>query len=132
MVSYNSVCLIGNVGTTPELRYTPSGQGVCSFTMATNRSYKAQNGERKEETTWHNIVVWGKSAEWANTNINKGSLVFVEGRISNRSWEGNDGVKHYKTEIIANKVSSLERKPNSGKTVQDNDGEEIEPDEIPF
>ena len=133
MAIYNSAVLIGNVGTTPEMRYTPQGKQVTSFTMATNRSYKTDNGERKDETTWHNIVVWGKSAEWANQNINKGMLVFVEGRISQRTWDGNDGVKHYKAEIIANKVSSLERKPNNGaKSVEENDGGEIDPVDLPF
>lgn len=136
MVSTNIAILLGNVGTTPEMRFTPQGKQVASFTMATNRSFKGNDGERKEETTWHNIVVWGKSAEWCNTNLNKGMLVFVEGRISQRSWETQSGEKRYKTEIIANKVYSLERKNNNGvakpEQASEYNGEDIEPEDLPF
>jgi len=102
MASLNSVFIIGNVGKEAEMRFTPSGKPVTSFSVACNSKY----GEN-ESTEWFNIVTWNKLAETCNQYITKGQQVYVEGRLQTRSWESDDGVKHYKTEVIANKVLFL-------------------------
>jgi len=102
MPSLNRLELIGNCGSEPELRFTPSGKPVCTFSVATNY---VVNEESKAE--WHNIVTWNKLAETCNQFLQKGQQVFVEGRLQTRTWEGDDGVKHYKTEVIANRVLFL-------------------------
>jgi single-strand DNA-binding protein len=107
MASLNKVMLIGNVGTEPEMRFTPNGNPVTSFSVATNRTLPATEGsERKEETEWFSIVAWNKLAETCNQFLTKGRSVYVEGRLHTRSWE-KDGQKHYKTEVIANTVLFL-------------------------
>lgn len=105
----NKVFLIGNLTRDPELRYLPSGTAVTTFTVAANRNYMLQSGERKEETTFMPIVVWGKRAESCGEYLNKGSAVFVEGRLRNRSWQGQDGQKRNVTEVIAENVQFLAR-----------------------
>ena len=102
--SVNKAILLGNLGKDAELSYTPSNQPVSKFTLATNRRYKDKTGEWQEQTEWHNIVLWGKSAESLTQYLTKGQKVYVEGRIQTRSWEGRDGAKHYTTEIIADQV----------------------------
>ena len=94
--------IIGNLGRDPEMRYTPSGQAVTQFTVAVNRNYKDQQGERQEETEWFRVVVWGQQAEFAAEYLRKGDKVYVEGRIQTRQWEGQDGQKRYTTELVAN------------------------------
>jgi len=101
---------MGNLGDAPEMRFTPSGKAVATFSMATSRKYKAENGELVEDTTWHRIVTWEKLAESCNKCLNKGSSVFVQGRISNRSWEDAHGAKHYASEIVAEEVIFLDKK----------------------
>lgn len=103
----NKVILVGNLGKDPETSYTPSGQSVTKFSLATSRSYKDKNGELKEETEWHNIVAWGRTGEICQQYLTKGRPVFVEGRIQTRSWEDKEGKKRYTTEIIANEVVLL-------------------------
>ena len=109
MPSLNKVMLIGNLGAQPEMRFTPSGAPVTTFSIAVNRKY-IQNGETKEETEWFAIVTWGKQAESCNQYLSKGAQVYVEGRLHTRSWDGQDGQKHYRTEVIANQVMFLDRK----------------------
>jgi len=99
--SLNKIMLIGNLGKDPELRSTSSGTAVATFSMATNRSWKDQSGEWQEETQWHNVVVWGNPAETITNYCKKGSKLFIEGRLTYRSWEGQDGQKRYTTEIVA-------------------------------
>lgn len=99
----NKVMLFGNLTRDPELRSTPSGQQVCNFGLATNRVYKKADGSRQEETEFHNIVVWGKQAEFCAQYLKKGSSAYVEGRLQTRSWD-KDGQKQYKTEIVAETV----------------------------
>ena len=135
MVSLNKVMIIGNVGGEPEMRYTPSGHPVTSFKVATNWVYNTPEGERKQETEWFTVVAWNKLAEQCNQFLSKGRLVYVEGRLHNRSWEGQDGQKRFRTEIIANRVTFLDRQASSA--LGDDKGEEpetveIEPDDIPF
>jgi len=112
MKGLNEVKLIGNLGSEPEMRFTPNGVAVTSFTMATSRKFKNDAGELVENTQWHNIICWNQLAENCNKSLDKGSAVFVSGSISYRQWEGQDGQKHYKTEIIAGDVIFLD-KPKS-------------------
>lgn len=114
MLSLNRVTLIGNLTRDPELRYTPSGQAVASFAVATNRSYVDQSGERKDIPEFTNIVTWGKLAEIAKNLLAKGRKVYVEGRLQTRSWEGQDGVKRYTTEVVAENLLVLDRPQGSG------------------
>ena len=102
----NKVLLIGNLGRDPEMRSLPSGQPVANFSLATSRKWKDRDGNRKEDTEWHNIVVFGKQAEIAGQYLNKGKQVYIEGRIQTRNWE-KDGVKHYRTEIICDNFQML-------------------------
>jgi single-strand DNA-binding protein len=107
MAGVNKVILIGNLGKDPELRYTPAGQPVATFSLATTERRTDKNGQRKETTEWHNIVVFGKTAEIVNQYLKKGRSCYLEGKITNRSWDDRDGNKKYKTEIIANTVQFL-------------------------
>ena len=102
MASLNSVSIIGNVGKEPEMRYTPSGKPVTSFSVAVNSKF----GET-ESTEWFSVVAWNKLAETCNQYLTKGQQVFVEGRLQTHSWDDKEGVKHYKPEVIANKVLFL-------------------------
>lgn len=135
MVSVNKIIVIGNLGGEPEMRFTPTGRPVTSFNVATNWRYTTADGERKEETEWFNIVAWGKLAEQCNQFLNKGRLVYVEGRLHSHSWDGQDGQKHFRNEIIANHVSFLDRQgaamPAAGEKPGEG-GEEIEPEDLPF
>ena len=107
MASLNKVLLIGNLTRDPELRYIPNGSAVTSFTIAVNRVYKLQSGEKKEEVSFIRVVVWGRMAETCGEYLKKGSPVFVEGRLQSRSWDGPDGQKRSATEVIALNVQFL-------------------------
>ncbi|MBX3029097.1 MAG: single-stranded DNA-binding protein [Chloroflexi bacterium] len=109
-MSLNKCMIIGNLGRDPEMRYTPSGQAVTQFTVATNRNYRDQQGEWQSETEWFRVVVWGQQAERTAERLRKGNKVYVEGRIQTRQWEDQTGNKRYTTELIANQVTSLERR----------------------
>jgi single-strand DNA-binding protein len=104
----NKVILIGNLGRDPEVRSTPSGQPVASFTLATSRKWRDKSGQRQEQTEWHSIVVWGKQAEIAGQYLTKGKQIYIEGRLQTRSWDDrNTGEKKYKTEIICDTFQML-------------------------
>ena len=122
-MSFNRVEIIGNVGKEPEMRFTPNGNAVTSFSVAVNSKY----GE-KETTEWFNIVAWNKLAETCNQYITKGQQVFVDGRLQTRTWEGDDGVKHYRTELIANHVLFL----GSRKQVEETEEKVEESNDFPF
>ena len=107
MLGVNKVILIGNSGKDPELRRTPGGSSVASFPLATTERFNDRNGERQERTEWHNIVVWGRQAEIVNQYVRKGRPVYVEGRLTTRSWDDRDGNKKYRTEVVANTVQFL-------------------------
>lgn len=111
--SFNKVLLMGNLTRDPELRYIPSGQAVCSFSVAVNRTYVSQSGEKKEEVSFIRVVVWAKRAEVCNEYLKKGSPVFVEGRLQSRSWEAQDGSKRSTIEVIAQNVQFLSRAPRA-------------------
>jgi single-strand DNA-binding protein len=103
----NKAILVGHLGADPDMRYTPSGQGVCELRIATSESWNDKNGQRQERTEWHRIVVWGKRAEVCSKYLSKGRQVYVEGRIQTRSYDDKEGHKRYITEIIANDVQFL-------------------------
>jgi len=109
MASLNKVMIIGNLGSEPEMRFTPNGNPVTSFRVATNRVYTTPEGERKEETEWFSVVAWSKLAEQCNQFLTKGRLVYAEGRLHTRTWESQDGQRHQRTEIIANRVTFLDK-----------------------
>lgn len=103
----NKVMIIGHVGREPEMRYTPSGRAVTSFSVATSRSWTSAEGERREETEWFNVVAWGNLAEICKTHLSKGQQVYVEGRLQTRGWEDESGKKHFRTELVANEMILL-------------------------
>lgn len=107
MIGVNKVILIGNLGKDPELRYTPSGQAVATFTLATTERWNDRNGQRQDRTEWHNVVAWGKLGELVNQYLKKGRSAYIEGRITTRSWDDKDGNKRYKTEIVASQIQFL-------------------------
>lgn len=149
--SLNRVQLIGNLTRDPELRYTPNGTAVCSFGIATNRSWTTDAGEKKDEAEFHNIVSWNKLAELCSQFLVKGSKVFVEGRLATRTWQGQDGQQRNKTEIVISDMILLdgkrpavseeeageepvkEEKSKEGKEESEEaPSEEVAPDDIPF
>jgi single-strand DNA-binding protein len=107
MAGVNKAILIGNLGRDPELRRTPQGSSVASFSLATTERRTDRNGQRQEYTEWHNVVAWGKLAELVNQYLKKGRTAYVEGRIATRSWDDRDGNKRYRTEIVANTIQFL-------------------------
>ena len=109
MAGLNKIMVIGNVGTDPEMRYTPNGNAVTSFRLATTRTYTPQDGERRQETEWFTIVAWNQLAEQCNQYLSKGRRAYVEGRLHSREWEGNDGKKRFNNEITADRVMFLDR-----------------------
>lgn len=103
--SVNKVILLGRLGKDPELKYTPSGQAVTKFSLATSERWKDKgSGEFQERTEWHNIVLWSKLAETANQFLTKGSSVYIEGRLQTRSWEDKENKRHYITEVVVNEM----------------------------
>ncbi len=110
----NKALVIGNLTRDPEMRALPSGIKVCSFSVATNRVWKDKNGVRQESADYHNVVVFGRQAETAGQYLKKGSSVLVEGRMQTRSWDGQDGQKKYRTEIVADRVQFGNRPGSAG------------------
>ena len=105
----NKMTLIGNVGTDPEMRYTPNGNPVTSFTVATNRRYTTAEGEQREETEWFTVSAWNRLGETINQYLTKGRRVYVEGRLKSSTWTGNDGETRFRNEITANQILMLDR-----------------------
>jgi single-strand DNA-binding protein len=124
MKDLNMVFLMGNLTRDPELRYTPNGQAVASFTVATNRFWTdKESGEKKDSAEFTDIVVWGKMAENVSNYLKKGRRVHVIGRLQSRSWEAQDGSKKYKTEVIATDVTFLDKASDSGASFEGVDKE---------
>lgn len=123
MASYNLVVLMGNLTKDPELRYIPSGAGVCNFGLALNRTYTDGNGEKQEDVTFVDIVCWNRLAEVTAEYLHKGSPALVEGRLQQRSWETEDGSRRYKLEVVARSVKFL----GDGKRNHDESD-----DDVPF
>ncbi len=111
--SLNKVMLIGHLGRDPEMRYTPGGDPVVNFSIATSRTWTDQGtNERREATEWHNIVAWRRLAETCQRYLRKGSLVYIEGRLETRSWDDREtGKKNYRTEVIADEMNMLDSRP---------------------
>lgn len=105
--SLNKVMIIGNLGRDPEMRYMPNGKPVTNFSVAVSRRWNTPDGDTREETEWFNIVMYEKLAELSNTYLTKGQKVYIEGRLQTRSWEGQDGQKHQRSEVIANQMIML-------------------------
>ena len=127
MPSLNKCEIIGNLGSTPELRFTPNGRPVTNFSVAVNRKYTMASGETGEDTEWFSIVTWGKLAENCSAHLAKGALVYVSGRISLHKWEKQDGAESSKLELSANTVQFLTKKDS-----QQVPSDELEPEDIPF
>ncbi|MBI3782576.1 MAG: single-stranded DNA-binding protein [Deltaproteobacteria bacterium] len=137
----NKVILVGNLGKDPEVRFTPNGQAIAKFPVATTEKWRDQQGQMQERTEWHNVVVWGKQAETCGQYLAKGRQVFVEGRIQTRNYDDKDGNKRYITEIVAQNVRFLGGSGGgAGRGASDSSvsvphGEEPAPpgeDDIPF
>ena len=126
----NKVMVIGRLGRDPEMRYTPSGRPVTSFSVAATRGWTNSEGERQEETEWFNVVAWGKLAEICKQHLSKGQQVYVEGRLQTRGWEDAEGRKHFRTELVTQEMIILgDRRPPSA----DWDGRSTKSkDDIPF
>ncbi len=142
-MSVNKVILIGRLGKDPDLRYTPGGKAVASFTMATNERWSGQDGQKKESTTWHNIVAWGRTAEVLKEYLRKGSEVYIEGRIDNRSWDDKEGKKRYTSEVVVQNFQFVgsrggaEQQPQGGSAPDDvppppDRGGSASDDDLPF
>ena len=110
--SLNRVFLIGRIGKDPEVRHTQSGQAVASFSVATDESYKDQSGQKVEKTEWHKVTAWGKQAEFIGSYLGKGRLVYIEGKIETRKWADQNGQERYTTEIKAERVQALDKRPD--------------------
>ncbi len=136
--SLNKVQLIGNLTKDPELRQTPNGNSVCSFTVATNLTWKDSNGQRQDKAEFHNVVSWGKLAEICGQYLQKGKKVYIEGRLQTRDWEAEDGSKRYKTEIVAENMIMLSQSTASDSyespapAAAANSSEDISIDDLPF
>jgi len=137
----NKAILVGRLGKDPEVRYTPDGAMITSFSLATDEQWKDKSGEKVQKTEWHNIVTFGKLAEICGNYLAKGLLIYIEGRIRTRSWEGKDGVKRYTTEIIASDMKMLSPKGADRGEVRNspeghfspfNDTSPLPEDDVPF
>jgi single-strand DNA-binding protein len=118
----NKVILVGHLGADPDMRYTPSGQGVCELRVATSESWNDKNGQKQERTEWHRVVVWGKRAEICSKYLSKGRQVYIEGRIQTRNYDDKEGNKKYITEVIANDVQFLGGGRGEGGGRRDSEG----------
>lgn len=143
-MNLNKVIIIGNVTSDPEIRSTSSGQQVASFSVATNRIWNDKEGQKQTKAEFHNVVAWGRLAEIVSQYLKKGGLVMIEGRMETRNWEGKDGIRRYRTEIIAER---LQLGPRGATTQQEQteapkeekedipvieDDKEIDVKDIPF
>ncbi|TFH37209.1 MAG: single-stranded DNA-binding protein [Anaerolineales bacterium] len=126
----NKMMVIGHLGRDPEMRYTPSGRPVTTFSVATSRSWHSADGERHEETEWFNVVAWASLAEICNQHLRKGQQVYVEGRLQTRRWEDAEGNKHFTTELVAKEMIILGDKRETYMTEDLDEADEGE--ELPF
>jgi len=141
MAGLNKIMVIGNLGADPEMRYTPNGNPVTSFSIATNRSWTSSDGERKDETEWFKVVAWNQLAERANQFLSKGRRAYVEGRLKSSQFEGQDGQIRHTNEIIANQIVFLDQRTDdvedtsvteTSSETQKPQNQEPEEDDLPF
>ena len=116
----NKVILVGNLGQDPEIRSLENGAKVARISVATNENYQDKNGEWQKITEWHNIVAWRRLAESAERNLKKGGMVYVEGKLTSRKWQDQNGNDRYTTEVVARVLRSLERRESTGAGVRNN------------
>jgi single-strand DNA-binding protein len=132
----NKVMIIGNLGQDPEIRYTANGSAVATFSVAANRNYRKPDGEWEKETEWFSVVAWNQLAERVSQNLQRGARVYVEGRLHTRSWDGPDGNRRFKTEVIASTVLPQDRRrdavPAGVAGGQEHDTDITDPDDLPF
>ena len=126
----NKVMIIGNLGRDPEMRYTPSGRPVTTFSVATSRSWNTSEGEKHVETEWFNVVAWSNLAEICKQYLIKGQQVYIEGRLQTRHWDDQEGNKHTSVEIVANEMIILGERRDTGETTSET--ETVEEEEFPF
>lgn len=131
VASFNKVMLMGNLTRDPELRYTSGGQAVCNFSLAINRYFNDKQGERKEETTFMRVTVWGKQGENCAQYLTKGRSAFVEGRLQSRSWETEDGQKRSAVDVVADSVQFIGGRGDTSDVTSSDEGS-IAEDDIPF
>ena len=132
MAGVNKVILIGNLGRDPEVKYLDSGVAVANFSLATSENYKNKEGDRVNQTEWHNIVLWRGLAEIAEKYLKKGDSIYIEGKIKNRKWEDKEGVTRYTTEILCDNMTMLGGKPSTeNRSDEVSQSEELE-DDLPF
>jgi single-strand DNA-binding protein len=143
MGSVNKVILVGNLGRDAEVRYTPGGAAVATLSLATTEVYKDKEGQRQEQTEWHRVVLWGKTAETLSEYLRKGKQIYVEGRLQTRSWDDKEGKKRYTTEIRGDRVVLLggapgrggpgtEREEGGHEAAKEPAAAEVSDDDIPF
>ena len=135
MSGVNKVILLGNLGKDPEVRRLDDGRGVANFSLATSETYKNKSGDKVTNTEWHNIVLWSPLADIAENYLKKGSQVYIEGKISNRSYEDKDGVKKYISEVVGREITLLGRPPEQQENAQNNPSENTnnsDEDDLPF
>lgn len=140
MAGVNKVILVGNLGKDPEVRHLDNGIAVANFSLATTESYTNKQGERVNQTEWHNIVLWRGLADVAEKYLKKGNSIYVEGKISTRKWEDKEGNTRYSTDIIADKMTMLGSKPENSNTATESSVSSTEPtpsedsgnDDLPF
>lgn len=139
MAGVNKVILVGNLGKDPEIRHLENGTAVANFAIATSESYKDKEGNRIDQTEWHNIVVWRKLAEIAESYLKKGSQIYLEGKLRTRSWEDQQGNKKYTTEVVADTFTMLGKKddnkhpiPSNQKNTSTQQEKIEEEDDLPF
>jgi len=138
MVGLNKMTLIGNLGTDPEMRYTPNGNPVTSFRIATTRTYTGANGGKQQSTEWFTVVAWNQLAELCNQYLSKGRRAYVDGRLQSHSWDAPDGQTRFRNEIIADRVLFLDRQGTSPSSSTEEQPDEslgtssIEAEDLPF
>ena len=137
MSGVNKAILLGNLGKDPEIRRLDDGMAVANFSIATSESYKNKAGEKVTNTEWHNIVLWSPLAEIAENYLKKGSQVYIEGKISNRSYEDKEGVKKYISEVVGRDITLLGRAPesqqqNDSSSTENDNPEAVQEDDLPF
>ena len=137
MSGVNKAILLGNLGKDPEIRRLDDGRAVANFSIATSESYKNKAGEKVTNTEWHNIVLWSPLAEIAENYLKKGSQVYIEGKISNRSYEDKEGVKKYISEVVGRDITLLGRAPepqqqNDSSSTENDNTEAVQEDDLPF
>jgi len=131
----NKVMIIGHLGRDPEMRYTPSGRPVATFSVAVSRSWTSSSGENRSETEWFKIVAWGNLAEICKKYLNKGQQVYIEGRLQTRSWEDKEGQQRTSVEVVANEMTMLgdrRGKSQDDNATPDETPPEVDEDEFPF